>query len=120
FVEENSKIQTDCLENSAGILEQPLNTSQAKLTELDNKLRAKRQNYIGRLPEQIGSNVQMVNGARNQFDSISIQIRAEQEHMNLVESQLDQMRQGVGVEGMTSSTIAATQAAQKRVDDLEA
>jgi polysaccharide chain length determinant protein (PEP-CTERM system associated) len=120
FVEENSKFQTDRAENSAAVLEQQLNESKARMTDLENKLRTKKQAYIGRLPEQIGNNVQMVNGARSQFDSISIQIRAEQEHMNLVESQIDQMRQGVGVEGMTTGTIAASQAAQKRVDDLEA
>ena len=120
FVEENSKVQTDRAENSAAVLEQQAAASQARLTELENKLRTKKQTYIGRLPEQIGSNVQMVNGARSQLESISMQIRTEQDHLNLVESQLDQMRNGVGAASLTSTAIAATQAAQKRVDDLEA
>ncbi len=119
FVEENSKVQTTRAENSADVLEQEVAASQARLAELENTLRAKKQSNIGRLPEQIGSNVQMVNGARSQLESISMQIRAEQGHLGLVESQIDQMRQGVGVEGMTASAISATQAAQKRLDDLE-
>ncbi|HET7694300.1 MAG TPA: GNVR domain-containing protein [Vicinamibacterales bacterium] len=119
FVEENSKFQTIRAENSADVLEQQLNASQARLNELENKLRGKKQNYIGRLPEQIGANVQMVNGARTQFESISMQIRAEQDRLSLIEGQLDQMRQGVGAESMTTAAIAASQASQKRVDDLE-
>lgn len=120
FVEENSRVQTNRAENSADVLEQQVAASQVRLAELENKLRAKKQNYVGRLPEQIGANVQMVNGARSQYESIAIQIRSEQEHLGLVESQLDQMRQGAGAEGMTSMAIAAVQSAQKRVDDLEA
>ena len=105
FVEENSKVQTNRAENSATVLEQQVAASQARLTDLENRLRAKKQNYVGRLPEQIGSNVQMVNGARGQLESISMQIRTEQDHLNLVESQLDQMRQGTGMEGMTATGL---------------
>jgi len=120
FVEENSKFQTSRAENSADVLEQQVTSSQTRLTDLENTLRAKKQNYVGRLPDQIGANVQMVNGARSQLESISMQIRAEQDRLSMVESQIDQMRQGSGAESITSSGMAATQAAQKRIDDLEA
>jgi len=119
FVEENSKLITSRAENSAEVLETQTNESRARLNDLENKLRAKKQGFVGRLPEQIGANVQMVNGARSQFESISMQIRAEQDRLSMIESQLDQMRQGVGAESMTTTAIAASQAAQKRVDDLE-
>lgn len=119
FVEENSKAQTSRAENSADTLQQQLSASHARLNEFENKLRAKKQNYIGQLPEQIGANVQMVNGARSQFESISMQIRTEQDRLSLIESQLDQMRQGVGAEAMTTAGINAAQSAQKRVDELE-
>jgi capsular polysaccharide biosynthesis protein len=98
FVEENSKVQTNRAENTADVLEQQLAASQGRLTDLENKLRTKKQNYIGRLPDQVGANVQMVNGARSQFESISMQIRSEQDHLTMVESQIDQMRQGSGAE----------------------
>jgi succinoglycan biosynthesis transport protein ExoP len=119
FVEENSKVQTERMENSADVLEQQVSASQAKLTDLENKLRTKKQNYVGRLPDQIGANVQMVNGARNQFESISMQIRSTQERLSMLDSQVDAMRQGTGVE-MTTASMEAAKAAQKRVDDLEA
>src|SRR6185503_7610514 len=93
FVEENSKAQVVKTQNTTEVLEQTLADSQAKLTELENKLRTKKQNYIGRLPEQIGSNVSMVNGARSQLESVSMQIRSEQDHLSMVEGQIDAMRQ---------------------------
>jgi succinoglycan biosynthesis transport protein ExoP len=120
FVEENSKIQSERVQNTTEVLQQQLAESQVKLTDIENKLRTKKQAYIGRLPDQVGANVQMVNGARQQFESLSIQIRAEQDHLAMVEGQLDSMRQGVGVEGVTSSSMAASQAAQKHLDDLQA
>src|SRR5262245_49529641 len=120
FVEENSKALTVRAENSADVLQQQLADSQAKLTSLEDTLTQKKKGYVGRLPEQVASNVQMVNGARSQLESLSMQLRSEQDHLAMVEGQLDQMRQGVGVEGMTSGTIAAAQAAQKHIDDLQA
>jgi succinoglycan biosynthesis transport protein ExoP len=120
FVEENARAQTVRAENSAEVLQKELADSQAKLSDIENRLRAKKQTHIGQLPEQIPANVQILNGARSQLDSLSIQIRSEQDHLTMVEGQLDAMRQGAGAEGMTSSTMAATQAAQKHVDDLQA
>ena len=121
FVEENSKVQTARMENSADVLEQQLATSQTRLNDLENQLRMKKQNFVGRLPDQIGANVQMVNGARNQFESISMQIRSTQERLSMLDSQVDQMRSGIGTgTEMTTAAMEAAKAAQKRVEDLEA
>jgi polysaccharide chain length determinant protein (PEP-CTERM system associated) len=120
FVEETSKAQTMRAENTSDMLGEQVKGSQEKLTQLERQLRTKKQAYMGRLPDQVGANVQMVNGARTQFESISIQIRAEQDRLTTVEAQIDQMRQGVGAAAMTTTGLAATQTAQKRIDDLEA
>jgi polysaccharide chain length determinant protein (PEP-CTERM system associated) len=120
FIEENSRLISTRAENSAEVLATQVNESRARLNDLEQKLRHKKQGYVGKLPEQIGANVQMANGARTQFESISMQIRSEQDRLSLIESQLDQMKQGVGAESVTTSSMAASQAAQKRVDDLEA
>jgi polysaccharide chain length determinant protein (PEP-CTERM system associated) len=120
FVEENSRAQTGRAENTTELLGKELAASQQRLADLENQLRAKKQNYMGRLPDQIAANVSILNGARNQLDSLSIQIRAEQDHLSMVENQLDAMRQGGGADGMTAATMAAAQAAQKHLDDLQA
>lgn len=120
FVEENSKVQTERVQNTADVLQQEVADSQTKLADLERKLAVKKREFIGRLPDQIGPNVQMVNGARVQYESVSLQIRATQDQISMLEGQLESMRQGVGVESMTSASLTATQAAQKRLDDLQA
>ncbi len=117
FVEENSRVQTNRAENTAGVLEQQVKASQAQLAELETKMRVKKQNFVGSLPEQMGANVQIANGARSQFESLSMQIRSEQAHLSMIESQLSEMRQGVA--GASSSSSAALMTAQKRVEDLD-
>jgi succinoglycan biosynthesis transport protein ExoP len=120
FVDENLKEQSARAENSADILQQRVAESQKRIGDLESQLTQKKKNYIGRLPDQIGANVQMVNGARQQFESLSIQIRAQQDQLSILDGQLDAMRQGTGAEGMTSAAIAASQAAQKHLDELQA
>ncbi|PYR55622.1 MAG: hypothetical protein DMF85_19105 [Acidobacteria bacterium] len=120
FVEENSKLQTERAENTSEILAQQLARSEDRLKQLEDQLRAKKQAYMGRLPDQIPANVQMVNGARSQLESISTQLRSEQDHLLLVENQLTQMREGTGLEAMTQTGAAAVNAAQTHIDNLQA
>lgn len=119
FVEENAKEQTVRAENTSEMLAQQLSASEERLKNIENQLRDKKQNYMGRLPEQMAANVQMVNGARSQFESLSMQLRTEQDHLNLVEGQIEQMKQGTGAEGMTAANVLSVQAAQKHIDELQ-
>src|SRR4051812_8339402 len=120
FVEENSKAMQTRAENSVEVLEAQVQASQARMSELESKLAARKKDYIGTLPEQVGANVQMANGAQNQLDSLSMQIRSQNERLTMIDSQLEQMRQGVGVNAMTQSSIVEAQLAKKHIDDLEA
>ena len=120
FVEENSKAQTERAQNTADMLQQQVAGSRARLDDLEKKLATKKREFVGRLPDQVGANVQMVNGARSQFESVSIQIRATQDQIAMLEGQIESMRQGVGVEGMTTASLAAGQSTQKHLDDLQA
>jgi succinoglycan biosynthesis transport protein ExoP len=115
FVEENSKSQIERTENTSEVLSQQVQASQARLTSLENDLRIKKQANMGRLPDQVNANVQMVNGLRSQFESLSNQLRSEQDRLTSIEYQLEAMRQGGGG---TASSVAMIQVAQKRVNDL--
>jgi protein tyrosine kinase modulator len=119
FAEENSKQQLERSENTSEILSQQVQASQARLTRLENQLREKKQTYMGRLPDQVNANVQMVNGLRSQLESISTQLRGEQDRLTMVESQLEQMKQGTGAEAFTASGVAVVQSAQRRISDLQ-
>jgi len=115
FVEENSKTQIERTENTSEVLSQQVQASQARLTSLENDLRIKKQANMGRLPDQVNANVQMVNGLRGQFESLSNQLHSEQDRLTSIEYQIEAMREGGGG---TASSVAMIRLAQKRVNDL--
>jgi polysaccharide biosynthesis transport protein len=119
FVEENSKTTTQRAENTSEVLGQQLRDSQERLTRLQEQLTAKKQAFMGRLPDQRDANLQMVNGLRQQLESLSIQLRGETERLSQVESNLQMMQQGVGGVGLTTAGAAAIQGGQSRMNTLQ-
>ena len=119
FVEENSKTKTQQAENTSEVLAQQLRGSQESLARLQEQLRVKKQANMGRLPDQMPANLQMVNGLRQQHDSLSLQLRSEPDRLSMLEGQLEMMKQGAGGAGMTSSGAAAIQAATTRINELQ-
>jgi polysaccharide chain length determinant protein (PEP-CTERM system associated) len=119
FVDENSKERTARAENTSEVLGQQLRASQERLSQLEEQLRLKKEANMGRLPDQINANIQMVNGIRQTAESLSMQLRSEQDRLSAVESQIDAMRQGSTGAMPTSSAAAAIQAAQARVTQLQ-
>ena len=118
FVEENSRRTTQRAENTVEVLGQQLRASQDRLTQIEDQLRQKKERFMGRLPTQIDANLQTANGLRNQLESISTQLSMESNQLLLLETQLEQMRQGGAGAVMTSSGAAAINAAQARINQL--
>jgi polysaccharide chain length determinant protein (PEP-CTERM system associated) len=119
FVEENSKTRTEQASNTSEVLGQQLKASQERLAKLQEQLRAKKEAFMGRLPDQMNANIQMVNGLRQQLESVSTQLRGEQDRLSMVESQLEAMRQGIGSASITSTGAAEIQEIQKRIGALQ-
>jgi polysaccharide biosynthesis transport protein len=120
FVEENSKTKTQRAENTSEVLGQQLRDSQERLTRAGEELRKKKDAYMGRLPDQMNANIQMVNGLRVQLESLSTQLRGETERLSQIESAIDMMRQGVGTAaGLTATGAAAIQGTQNRISSLQ-
>jgi polysaccharide chain length determinant protein (PEP-CTERM system associated) len=118
FVEENSRRTTQRAENTVEVLGQQLRASQERLDQIENQLRQKKERYMGRLPTQIDANLQTANGLRNQLESISQQMSLESNQLLLLETQIEQMRQGGAGAAMTSSGAAAIHTAQARINQL--
>lgn len=118
FVEENSKRNTERAENTVEVLASQLRESQERLTQIEDQLRLKKERYMGRLPNQVDANLQTANGLRSQLESISTQLSMESNQLLLLETQLQQMRQGSGAAPATSSAAAAIQTAQLRINAL--
>ena len=119
FVEENSKTRTQQAENTSEVLAQQVRSSQERLAKLGEQLRTKKEAFMGRLPDQMEANIHMVNGMRQQLESISMELRGEQDRLRMVEGQLDAMRQGVGTSGLTGFNALAIQQAQARISNLQ-
>lgn len=118
FVEENSRRTAQRAENTVEVLGQQLRASQERLDEIEEQLRLKKERYMGRLPNQIDANLQTANGLRTQLESISQQLGMESNQRLLLETQLEQMRQGGAGAAMTSTGAAAINAAQMRINTL--
>jgi polysaccharide biosynthesis transport protein len=119
FVEENSRTRVNRAENTSEVLAQQLTSSQSRLAELEDQLYRKKEANMGRLPDQMGANIQMVNGLRGQAESLATQIRGEQDRLTFVESQIAAMEQGTGGATLTATGAAAAQTAQSRLNSLQ-
>jgi protein tyrosine kinase modulator len=119
FVEENSKTRTQRAENTSEVLGQQLRDSQERLNRLQEQLRAKKEAYMGKLPDQTNSNVATVAGLRQQLESLSTQLAGETQRLSQVESMLETMKQGAGEGGITAAGAAAIQNSQARLRTLQ-
>ena len=118
FVEENSRQTTARAENTVEVLGAQLRASQDRLDQIEDQLRAKKERYMGRLPDQINANLQTANGLRNQLDSIATTLSMESNQLLLLETQLEQMRQGGNGAAMTAVGSTAIQQVQSRINQL--
>jgi succinoglycan biosynthesis transport protein ExoP len=118
FVEENSRRTTQRAENTVEVLGQQLRASQERLIHIEEQLRTKKERFMGRLPTQVDANLQTANGLRNQLESVSTQLSMESNQLLLLETQIEQMRQGTGSAALTSSAAAAIQSAEGRITEL--
>jgi succinoglycan biosynthesis transport protein ExoP len=119
FVEENSKQTTARAENTVEVIAAQLRASQDRINQIEEQLRTKKERYMGRLPDQIDANLQTANGLRNQLESISTTLSMESNQLLLLETQLEQMRQGGAGAAMTSAGSTAIQLAQNRINQLQ-
>lgn len=118
FVEENSRKTTQRAENTVEMVGQQLRASQDRLNQIEEQLRQKKEKFVGRLPDQLNANLQTANGLRNQLESISQRMSMESQQLLLLETQLEQMRQGGAGAALTSQGSAAINSAQSRINML--
>ncbi|HUK33570.1 MAG TPA: Wzz/FepE/Etk N-terminal domain-containing protein, partial [Vicinamibacterales bacterium] len=58
FVDENSKVRSERAEDTTMFINAQLAASQARITDLEMRLRKAKEAYMGQLPEQTGANLQ--------------------------------------------------------------
>jgi succinoglycan biosynthesis transport protein ExoP len=117
FVDEHSKSREQQAEGTAEFLAQQLRASQERMEQLEGRLRAAKEQHMGKLPEQALANLETVSGMRQQLASTSSSLRGEQDRLSLIERQLDQMKQGAA--GASPIGPAGPNTPQQRVIQLQ-
>ena len=94
FVDESSKTREQRAEHTSAFIASQLAASQARLAELEGRLRRAKESHIGQLPEQTQANLQTLSGLRQQIDANSTSLRGEQERLSMIERQIDGLKRG--------------------------
>ena len=95
FVEENTRSRESRAQDTSEFIASQLRASEERLNALEARLRASKEAYMGRLPEQTGANLQMVEGLQRQLESSATATRGEQDRLSMIERQIEAMQQGV-------------------------
>jgi len=92
FIEDNLRARQQQSENTTAFLENQLKEARKQLEEQEQRLREFKTRYIGQLPEQVQSNVQILIGLQGRVQALSSALgQAEQQKLYL-ESLLAQYR----------------------------
>jgi polysaccharide chain length determinant protein (PEP-CTERM system associated) len=119
FVEESSRKRAVRAEETAVFIGMQVQASQQRLAELEARLRASKESYMGALPEQTQANVAMVTGLQQQLETTTNAIRGEQDRLSTIERQIESMKGGSATDVAVPGTPAMASAASVRAVQLE-
>jgi polysaccharide chain length determinant protein (PEP-CTERM system associated) len=94
FVDENSKSRAARAEDTSAFIATQLQASQARLADLESRLRRAKESHMGQLPEQTQANLQTLSGLRQQLEATATALRGEQDRLSMIERQIEGMKQG--------------------------
>ncbi len=94
FVDENSRRRAANAEGTAAFISMQLNVTGERLSQLESRLRASKESYMGQLPEQTQANLSTLSGMRQQLEGNATALRGEQDRLSMIERQIEGMRQG--------------------------
>ncbi|HWH57334.1 MAG TPA: GNVR domain-containing protein [Terriglobales bacterium] len=84
FLDQNLKSQQQLSQSTTSFFDAQLANARAKLEEQGAKVRAFKAQHVGELPDQLGSNVQILSGVQNQLESTQRSLdRAQQQKLYL-------------------------------------
>ncbi len=90
FIEENLKLRQQHSEDTTQFLSEQLAGAKANLDEQDTKLAAFKSHYIGALPDEEQTNLNILTGLTSQLDAASQTLARAQQDKSFAESMLTQ------------------------------
>lgn len=111
FVQESSRKRTVRAEETAMFIGLQVEASQKRLADMEARLRASKEAYMGALPEQTEANVAMATGLQQQLETTTNAIRGEQDRLSIIERQIESMQAGavgdIALPGVPSANAPA-------------
>jgi len=125
FVDEYSRSREAQAEGTAEFVGTQLRASQDRIANLEMRLRAAKENHMGKLPEQTMANLQTLSGTRQQLETTSNNLRSEQDRVTMMDRQLQMMQDGkyaapAGTAGVQSSPQQRVTAVERQLADARA
>jgi succinoglycan biosynthesis transport protein ExoP len=119
FVEDSSHKREVRAEETSAFVGEQLMGSQMRLSELEGRLRAAKESFMGALPEQTNANVAMATGLQQQLETTANAIRGEQDRLSIIERQIEAMKAGATSEVQVPGMPATASPAAVRAVTLE-
>jgi polysaccharide chain length determinant protein (PEP-CTERM system associated) len=91
FVQENVEDRALLADQTDQFLKAQLEDSKRRLEEKEKKLAEFRQRYNGRLPDQVNSNLQLLQGAQNRLQTIGETANRDRDRLAVLEKQLSEL-----------------------------
>jgi polysaccharide chain length determinant protein (PEP-CTERM system associated) len=113
FIEENLQERQQQSESTTEFLASELEQAHQSLVEQEAKVKDFKTRYLGELPSQMQSNIEILNGLQNRYESLTANLNHSRQQKLYLESLLNQYR----AVGITSGSGAPPAAAAPSVDE---
>jgi polysaccharide chain length determinant protein (PEP-CTERM system associated) len=117
FVEEHSRSREHQAEGTAEFLGSQLRGAQARIADLERRLRAAKEQHMGNLPEQTVANLQTLGVVRSQLESTTNNLRSEQDRLSLIDRNMQSIKEGLYSAPISGTGLITTP--QQRVITLQ-
>jgi polysaccharide chain length determinant protein (PEP-CTERM system associated) len=93
FIEENLRVREQMAEGTSNFLSKELQSIDDQLRKKEHDIREYKERNIGRLPQQLDTNLRMLERLQQQLQTTSENIRATEDRIVLLENQMNQLKQ---------------------------
>lgn len=120
FISENIEVRQQQSETTTKFLESQLSDARANLAQQEERLRDYKNRYLGELPGQLESNIQILSGLQNQMQAEQDALGRAKQQNAYFESLLAQYRSAATSSGMLDGAPSGLPAIDQELDRLHA
>ena len=119
FIEENLKSRESRVEGTAQFISRELRTVESSLRKKEELVRRYKENNMGHLPQQLEANLRTLDRLQEQFRTTSDDLRAAEDRIVFLQSQLEQATDQLPERARSSTTLSAQRGLAQREPGLE-